>query len=129
MSKTRIELHDTTLSMIMKMSGGNPGAVNVLAQILKEGATIDPDDFMGGLGTVLSLDTHGIYEEKIWMLYKDICGESIVNTIGVLRAVQLGYMRESELTTALAQNYAKLPDGRLEEVLAQVRERLPAFAK
>lgn len=129
MAKTRIELNDTTLSMVMKMSGGNPGAVTVLAAMLKEGERIDPDNFLGGLGSVLAMDTYGIYEEKIWMLYKDICGQNIADTIGVLRAMQMGIIPQSEVKAALDQPYAQLAAGRLEEILAQVRERLPAFAK
>lgn len=131
MSKSRIELHDTTLSMVMKMSGGNPGAVTVIARMLKESDEIDPDNILGGLGTVLALDTHSIYEEKIWMLYKDVCGESLVDTVGVLRAVQLGFASEREVQGWLndPSGYAKAPDGRVRELMAQVRERLPAFAK
>lgn len=72
-SKSRIELNDTGLSVLLKMSDGNPGAMDVIAQMLKEGARIDPQSFLGGLGAVLALDTHRIYGPRIWMLYKDVC--------------------------------------------------------
>jgi len=129
MGKERIGMTDTAMSAIMKLAGGNPGAMRVSMQLLTESERIDPDNMLGGLGTLLSLDTHGIYEDKIWMLYKDICGENIVDTIGILRGVQLGILPERELKDALAQPYASLKEGRREEVLAAVRERLPAFAK
>ena len=129
MSKERIQLTDSMMDIVMKMSEGNPGAVTVIAQLIKENARVDPDSALGELGTILHLDSAGIYASDIWMVYKDICGQNIVSFIGLFRAIQMGYMPTSELKTALKQPYASLADGRLHEVLGQVRERLPAFAK
>ena len=125
--KTRIELTDTTMDMVLKMAGGNPGAMTVIIQLLKDGEAIDPDAAFGGLAQILALDTHGIYEEKIWMLYSDICNRNIGMMIGIMRAIQLGIMPERELKDALDQNYARMDGARIAEVLKAVRERLPAF--
>ncbi|MFZ2950919.1 MAG: hypothetical protein WA003_15700 [Desulfuromonadaceae bacterium] len=65
MRKDRIELTDTPMPMIMKMSDGNPGAVNVLCRMLKEGEAIDRDSALGGYGALLGMDTHGIYGSRI----------------------------------------------------------------
>ena len=94
--------------------------------MLKRGAEIDPDALGGGLSGLLSLDTHGIYGSEIWMLYKDVCGQSLPKTIGLLRAVQLGFESESKLKQAI-QSYG---NGINVDVLFQrVCERLPNFAK
>lgn len=65
---TILKVTDTLLDVLTKLSQGNPGALSVLCQILKE-------DQENGDGTLvfqlLKLDTLGIYGSLIWMLYKD----------------------------------------------------------
>ena len=129
MSKVRIQGSDSIMNAIIKMSDGNPGAMSVCMRLLNEGHKIDPDDFMGGFGNVLSLDTHNIYGERIWMLYKDVCGEDLTTMIGLLRGVQLGFMPVHELKQSVEGTYGSMDDQRISGILAQVRERLPAFAK
>lgn len=120
----RIELTDTTMEILMKMSEGNPGAVSVLAKMLKEGGTVDPDGFMGGLGAILSLDTLGIRGHKIWMLWKDVSGQKLGIMLGLLRANQLGFLSKAGLLHAIENRGAGLD---IPALLAQVKERLPAF--
>lgn len=124
----RIELDDTTIDMVMKMSGGNPGAITVLAEVLQKNPYIDPDDFMGGLGPILGMDSHGIYEHRIWMLYKDVCGQSLVTMLGLLRAVQLGFLSDAVLDKAIDGDVL-LSEGVISGYLAKVQERLPLFGK
>ena len=121
---TRIELTDTTFDAIYKLSEGNPGAATVCARMLQEGGAIDPDAFGNGLANLLSLDTHGIYGSRIWMLYKDACGESLIHTIAMLRAVQLELITEDALNHAIDNRGDGLDVG---IVLATVHERLPNF--
>lgn len=122
----RIELHHSVLDIVMAMSEGNPGAVTVLTHMIKNGANVDPDDFMGGLGAILGLDSHDIYGSDIWILYKDVCGESLVRVLTLLRAIQLGFMPERELKDAIAAN-APLSDEQWLKYDNEVRTRLPAF--
>lgn len=126
---TRIDLDDTIMDIICKLSGGNPGAMNVMMQMLAQTGTIDPNHVLGGAGAVMALDTLNVYESKIWVLYKEICNEDLVTMLGLMRGVQLGYMHTSELTEPLSTQHASIPAARIAEVLAMVRERLPAFAK
>jgi agmatine/peptidylarginine deiminase len=121
---TRIELTDTTIDVITKMSGGNPGALTVCMEILEHGAAIDPDAAMGGLGALLSLDTCGIYEHRIWMLYKDACGENLSKMLAIERACQLGFITRDELNHAI-DNRGNGID--VDDLVLQVKERLPAF--
>lgn len=126
MGKARIQLTDTAMSAAMKMSDGNPGALTVLARMFKEGAEIDPDDAMGAIGNMLSLDTLGIYGPRIWMLYKDVCGEDLRVTCAILRANQLGFLRESDLNRAI-DNYGEGID--VPDLVAKVENRLPNFKR
>lgn len=126
MEKSRIQLTDTAMSAAMKMSEGNPGAISVCARMLRDGAKIDPDDFAGGVGNLLSMDTLRIYGSRIWMLYKDVCGEDLRITCAILRAHQLGFLRASELHHAI-DNYGEGID--IPSLVAQVENQLPNFQK
>lgn len=123
--KSRIQLTDTTFDMIFKMSGGNPGAVTVLAAILKEGDAIDPDAAMAGFMTILTMDTFQVYDEKIWVLYKYVCNQELGNFMGLIRATQLGFISVAELQGFIKDE--KITIGRRNELLAKVRETLPGF--
>lgn len=122
----RIKLNDTGLSAAMKMSEGNPGAVIVCAMMLKQGKEIDPDDFMEGLGNLLGMDTLGIYGSRIWMLFKDVCGEDLRVTCAVLRAKQLGYVTAAKLNYAIDHRGEGID---VPMLVALVEDRLPNFQR
>lgn len=124
--KTRLDQHDSVMDAMMKLGEGNPGALRVLYEIMRDTKAIDPDDLLGGIGPLLTLDTCAIYGSKIWMLYKDVCRENLVHTIAVLRAFHLGFLSLSALHHAIENN----GEGILtEEILSHVKERLPRFAQ
>ena len=124
MRNTRITLEDTEMSAVMKLSEGNPGALNVCIRLLKESGSIDTDDFLGGLGTLLSLYTENVYGPNIWMLYKDVCNESLWKTVAVLRSCQLGFLSNSALHHAINNR----GDGiNLDELVKQVTDQLDGF--
>lgn len=121
---TRIDLNDTMQSAVIKMAEGNPGALRVCMELLTKGAQIDPDDWAGGFGNLLSLDTLAAYGPRIWMLYKNVCGQDLVKTIAMLRAWQLGFTTRESLNYAIDNRGADLD---VDALLAQVKERLPNF--
>jgi hypothetical protein len=124
-NNTRIESHDSVQSAAIKMCEGNPGALSVIAKLITEGASIDPDATLGGIANVLGLDSLGIYGSRIWMLYKDVCGEDLKGMIAVLRAHQLGYITEAQVLQAI-----DFPSTlNVEECLSKVTARLPNFGK
>lgn len=124
---TRIKLTDSPISAMMKMAEGNPGAITVLLKLMEQGEAIDPDAAFGGFANILSLDTHDIYGSEIWQFYKDLCEQNLTDMIGLIRAVQLGFISESALRSAIKDG---APSGEwLAENVAKVRERLPAFGK
>lgn len=70
MSGDRItDLNMTLPQVICELSEGNPGAVRVLAELLGKDAS--------GFMSVLGCDSKRLYGSRIWMLYKDVCGEDI----------------------------------------------------
>ena len=122
----RIQLTDSVMDIVIKMSDGNPGAVTVCMSLLTEAAKIDPDHFIPGIGQILSLDSIGIYEERIWMLYKDVCKENLVALCAVLRAHQFGELSRESILSAIDGD----KDGfDVDEIIKMVKEKLPDFAK
>ena len=121
---TKIQFTDTPQDVVMKLSEGNPGALSVCMQVLLEGTEIDPDGFGGGLGALLGLDTLGIYEPRIWMLYKDVCRQDLPTMLAMLRGWQLGIINADVLNHAI-DNYGQGLD--ILSAYAKVHEQLPAF--
>lgn len=121
---SRIDLADSMMSIMMKMSDGNPGAASVLMQIMTKGKGIDPQSYGGSVSTLLGLDTNEIYGSRIWMLYKDVCKENINKTIAMLRAVQLGFISKHVLDVAI-DNRGQGID--LDDLITKVKRELPEF--
>ncbi len=121
----RLTLEDTNMSAISKLSEEIPGAIKVCAEILNKGGDIDPDSALGGLGTLLLLDTFGIYGTRIWMLYKDVCKQDLTKMIAMLRAVQMGIINEDKLQYAI-NNYGKGIN--VDDLYKKVRQKLPRFS-
>ena len=126
MSKQRIQLTDSTMDVVVKMSEGNPGAMNVLMMILST-KNIDPNN-MEGLAPILLLDALGIYGTDIYVLHNDLCNRNLSKTLAVLRAVQLGLFSESILVDAChRQDYSGRELVPVDELCVKVKERLPEF--
>lgn len=126
----RLTLEDTGKTAVFKLCEGNPGALNVLMQLVMSYEKIDPDSVFGNLSGLLSLDTYGIYGPRIWMLYKDVCGESIINMIAVLRAVQLGKLDLDRLDGIIdGKNFGGSSKLDMDEILATVQQQLPGFGR
>jgi len=66
-----IDMNDSLMTSIVKLSAGNPGAVTVLCRLLKEYP--DGDGFMA----ILHADDMGMVGPAIWIGYKDFAGEDL----------------------------------------------------
>lgn len=126
MNERITDISMSALDCVMAISGGNPGAVRVCIAILQRGAEIDPDSALGAVGGLLALDTHHIYESRVWQLFKDVCRESLTDTLGILRAVQLGFLSEQTLNHAIDSDRAVVD---VAAELARVRDALPRFGE
>ena len=127
----RINLHMNTMDMILAMVDGNPGALNVCMQIIEKGTLIDPDNAFGFIGNVLLLDTFGIYGSDIWVFYKDICREEILNVFTYLRAIQLGITGLGDLNLMIRaiQSGERQQGVDFTDLYNKVKDRLPNFNK
>jgi len=76
----RLKLNDTVRDVLLKLADGNPGAMNVIAQLLAK------ED---GLLHVLKLDDLEIYDSLIWLCYKDLLGSDIDKLYNLLKTNKL----------------------------------------
>lgn len=130
----RIRFEMSGMDIIMAMGRGNPGASEVLLDLMKYSPEIDPQAAMGGFGPVLLLDTFRIYESDIWIVYKDICGQDLVRMMVVLRAIQLGLFNLYDLKSDIVRRsegrgVAVLTTDRIDGLHVQVCEALDRFRK
>lgn len=70
-------LEMNTVEMMHHMAQGNPGAIKVIAELLKR-----TDD--GGEMAIIYLDELEFYGSKLWMAYKDYCKCNIDKLISKL---------------------------------------------
>jgi hypothetical protein len=130
--QTRIQPTDIGRDILIKMSGGNPGGLQVLMSIYRTGETVDPQAAIGGFAHLLILGALGIYGSDIWVLYKDLCQSNIVLVIAILRAWHLGMLSEDTLLAAIKSKriYGMVPPPDFDPVAVhqKVKERLPQFA-
>ena len=103
----------------------------LVEKLVDHATRFDPDSFVGGLGTIMQFDNMDIYGSKIWLFYKDLCGEDIVKVIALARAIQLGIIPERDVKRVIDgmadyQPYEINFD--LDTVVAKVQEQLPEFA-
>lgn len=117
----KIKENMTTIQIATAMADGNIGALTTVIAIIRNAGTIDPDDPLGGLGTLLHMDILGIHGEKVWILFKYACGQDLSKMVGVVRACQLGYVTPEMLDAALASTLD------VDGLVAKVKERLPRF--
>jgi hypothetical protein len=131
MIKTRIQLEDSIQDIIIKMSDGNPGATTTLIEVIKNDGRVDPQSTFAGVGSILLLDSFGIYGSSIYILYNDKCKRDIRRFIMLLRAVQLGFIRVDRLKE-LAEDQTRqinLSDEEWRDIGMKVCEALEDFAK
>jgi hypothetical protein len=119
----RIKLTDSVSDVLFKISDGNPGALTVLIEIVKQGATIDPHCGEPIL-QILHLDSLELYGSRIWMLYKDVCGQNLSKTLACIRGWQLGHIAKETLNYAIDNRGAGLD---LDGLCKKVKEELPEF--
>lgn len=128
MKNKRIVLGMSVEIMVLAMSGGNSESADVCLELLKKGGKVDSEaSFGGGFNSLSMLDKLEIYEERIHMLYKDVCNCDLGKMIAVLRAYQLGKLAGVDIKTL---NHAIDNCGNgidIEKVVQVVKTRLPKF--
>lgn len=133
-TNNRIKLNDSIKDIILKMSDGVPGAIEVLVRLWKYGSAHDPENMLKGLAPILALDTLGLYGSSIWLLYKDNCRQDLGKMIAVLRGWQLGFVSSAKIRNACAddahnpQAFSNVfTEEQIEEIVNKVCNKLPQF--
>lgn len=122
--KTRIDMHDTGIDVVVKLADGNPGAVSAVMAMTLKTLSVDPDSAFGPFAPSIALDAHGIYGPRIWMLFKDVCNGDVVKCLALLRAVQLGILSDDKLDHAIDHGGEGI---NVDDILKEVKLRLPRF--
>ena len=63
--REELDLNNSVLDILMTMSEGNPGAANVLMELM--------NNYSAGFMLILNLDDMNIRGPQIWVAYKDHC--------------------------------------------------------
>lgn len=128
---SKIELTDTNMDVIVKMSEGNPGAITALMDVLHNSAEIDPQGAMGGIGAILLLDTWEIYGSDIYVLWSDKCQRDCRKMLMIMRACQMGNFSQDKLKEMAADQSRQidLTDAEWQEQDDWVCEQLTDFQK
>lgn len=101
MNNEKIKLNMTMEEMLMVMSEGNVGALNVLMNMILK-------DFHN-IGIIFALDSMDIRGEQIWRLYKDCSGENLDKLSRTIDVLRLGGYTEEERTANLTYGYSSIP--------------------
>lgn len=109
---SKLQLTDSTMEILDKMSEGNPGALSILTTLLfKETAEELVDSVMH---IILPLDTLGVYGSKLYMLWTDACDKNTDKVKKVIELWRIGKITKEEIHENLNQGYAK-PFDQVEE--------------
>lgn len=120
MSRLKLDMHIN--DALFAMSEGNPGAIRVMMDGLEAANKADPEG-MGVWGFILNLDMLEIYGQRIWRLFKDLCGENIVSSIALVRCVQMGIISKKTLDEAIdGTGTLDIP-----ATIAALKDKLPSF--
>lgn len=114
----------TISEAVAAVAEGNPGAISAMASCMKAVSLVDPQHILGPAGIILQLDSFEIYGPRVWMLFKDVCGQDAKNMIAALRSVQLGLRTREQLNEAI-DNYGR--GWNCDDVLAEVKSELSGF--
>lgn len=120
-----IELDDRPIDALIKMSKGNPGAIEALSKMMDLNQLVDPiTATLGGLYYPMLLDSFEIYGPEIYMLWSDVCNRDTAAALALLRATQMGIVSLPTLKHAI-QNGGKGVDP--SAIMAELMRRLPDF--
>lgn len=125
----RITADTSSLQVIVQMSDGNPGSMEVIIKLLQLAMRdIDPEIQNPEWFYVLLLDTFGIYGPDIYVLYSDICGKDLAKMVAVLKASCHALIGIDIIKDACSrQDYSGRKMIPVDELYKKVRDLCPQF--
>ncbi len=97
MENEKITANMSTLDMVMTMCEGNPGALNVIMQMMR-----DPRSLMD----ILLCDSLDIRGSKLYMLYNDCCNKNNEKFKRTLMMLRCGIFSKEQIQANLNLPYA-----------------------
>lgn len=96
MGQNRIQLKDSVMDVVMKMSENNPGAMTCIMEVLgyKNFYIVD------GLMYILQCDDIGLYGTQLYMLWNDCCNRDPKLFELVIRNYQMGHLKAADILRA-----------------------------
>ncbi len=88
----KINLNDTALDVIIKLSEGNPGAITTLTELAnsyKSFFEVAPD--------YLTIDTMGLYDSQLYMLWNDCCDRNIEKVKQIIKLYREGKITSRDI--------------------------------
>ena len=126
-SEERIQKSMSKVDVIYVMGGENIDSLRALTELTVGAVEIDPDKISGALNSILVLDGLGIYDERIGILYKDVCKCNLAKMIAVLHAYrlfQIAGVTKKSLNHAIENGGEGLD---LDAIVEAVKKRIPKF--
>lgn len=96
---------------VMDLAGDNPGAVVALVEMCSVGG--DASGKMDWRGVLGQMESDGIRGQRVWMFYKDVCGQSPERASEILEARRSGEIARDQLGHAIDNRGAGLPPSKL----------------
>lgn len=93
------ELKERQVAQLMELAGKNPGAFAVITNVLGKSCLICPD--LEPLIPLFQFHRAGIRGDKLWMLWKDVCGERMYKLLAVGVAMKHNLVKDEEVMHAV----------------------------
>ena len=92
----KLAISDSKMDMIMKMGNGNPGAMNIIMNMLDG----DMDKTSKNVMLLCHLDHFEVYGSDLYVLFNDVCHQSPGDFEYLIRAAQMGLVTKEQLHEA-----------------------------
>ncbi len=127
-SKTSIPALIMAFSRTDQKNVNDLSALDPLFKIRQLTFQIDPDSYSSDWGASYFADlcVLGIYGERIWQLYHDVCGEDIMKMLALLKSKELGLIEKKVIYHAILNEGACIKDN-WDTIVANLKAKAPSF--
>lgn len=131
MNRIYQEIVNMPEEIVRELCGNNPTVMLNLIEVYNKVPEIDPDNAMGGNSVLYLLDSYQIYDNDIYVLFKDVCAQDPALFLAVLKSVSLKELELERLKERLKKLHPVSPAEELpvQQLYARVVHRYPRFNK
>jgi hypothetical protein len=126
MAECRLDLTESIVQAIQKLSGGNAGSMRALLHLKQISPQVDPFGGPNGEMTLMLFDSFGIWDDKIDKHWAYVCGRDTTKMIAVMVACQQGGLggASREAIHKAIDGQTKLDFG---AIMREVQAAVPGF--